>query len=156
MERQAPAVAGRLNQDRITGASHCFSGHTLALLLGAQLQGQDFSEPWIGAGILLDALGRGGDNLTPDSAARFPFLDVDYTSRRSPFLVGFGAEDHPHVTPRGPEWHADAFTDAPGANALLMIAGVGHGLGGIAGLDAKETEAEAPDAHEATRRLTFA
>ncbi|MBW4976147.1 hypothetical protein KZZ08_21205 [Roseovarius mucosus] len=53
----------------------------MALLLGAQLQGQDFSEPWIGAGILLTALGRGSDDLTPDSAARFPFFDVDYTSR---------------------------------------------------------------------------
>ncbi|WP_454268804.1 hypothetical protein [Roseovarius sp. MBR-51] len=37
-----------------------------------------------------------------------------------------------------------------------MIAGVGHGLGGIAGLDAIETEAEVPDTLEATRRLTFA
>ncbi|MGK8235038.1 hypothetical protein ACLGGT_12805 [Roseovarius sp. MS2] len=70
--------------------------------------------------------------------------------------MGFGAGDNPHVTPRGPEWNANAFTDAPGANALLMIAGAGHGLGGIAGLDAKETEAEAPDAHDATRRLTYA
>ena len=48
----------------------------------------------------------------------------------------------------------DAVTIAP--DALLTIAGVGHGLGGIAGLDAKETEAEVPDALEATRRLTFA
>ncbi|MGK8235039.1 hypothetical protein ACLGGT_12810 [Roseovarius sp. MS2] len=55
MERQAPAVAGRLNQDRITGAGWSFGGHTLALLLGAQLQGPDFSEPRIGAGILLTA-----------------------------------------------------------------------------------------------------
>jgi hypothetical protein len=33
---------------------------------------------------------------------------------------------------------------------------VGHGLGGIAGLDARETETEDPDALEATRRLTLA
>jgi predicted dienelactone hydrolase len=156
VERQAPAVAGRLDHDRIAVAGHSFGGHTSALLLGARLQGEDFSDPRIGAGILLAAPGRGGDDLTPDSAARFPFFDVDYTAIRSPMLVVCGAEDNPHFTPRGPEWHADAFTDAPGADALLTIAGVGHGLGGIAGLDAKETEAESPDALEATRRLTLA
>lgn len=37
-----------------------------------------------------------------------------------------------------------------------MPHGVGHGLGGIAALDAKETETEAPDMLEATRRLTLA
>ncbi|MBL0935410.1 MAG: dienelactone hydrolase [Rhizobiaceae bacterium] len=156
VERQAPAVAGRLNHDRIAVAGHSFGGHTSALLLGARLNGENFSDPRIGAGVLLAAPGRGGDNLTPESAARYPFFDVDYTQIRKPLLVVCGAQDNPHFTDRGPEWHADAFNDAPGANALLTLAGVGHGLGGIAGLDAKETEAEIPDALETTRRLTFA
>ncbi len=34
--------------------------------------------------------------------------------------------------------------------------GVGHGLGGIAGLDGKQTEVEAPNRLEATRRLSLA
>lgn len=38
----------------------------------------------------------------------------------------------------------------------MTISGVGHGLGGIAGLDARETEVEDPEALEATRRLTLA
>lgn len=156
VERQAPAVAGRLNHDRIAVAGHSFGGHTSALLLGARLNGENFSDPRIGAGVLLAAPGRGGDNLSPESAARYPFFDVDYTQIRKPLLVVCGAQDNPHFTDRGPEWHADAFNDAPGANALLTLAGVGHGLGGIAGLDAKETEAEIPDALETTRRLTFA
>ncbi|WP_374428917.1 alpha/beta hydrolase family protein [Tabrizicola sp.] len=156
VERQAPAVAGRLDHDRIAVAGHSFGGHTSALLLGARLNGEDFADPRIGAGVLLAAPGRGGDTLTPESAARFPFFDVDFSTIHTPLLVVCGAEDDPHFTPRGPDWHADAFTDAPGANALLTIAKVGHGLGGIAGLDAKETEAELPDALEATRRLTFA
>lgn len=156
VERQAPAVAGCLNHDRIAVAGHSFGGHTSALLLGARLQGEDLSDPRIGAGVLLAAPGRGGDDLTPESAARFPFFDLDYSAIRKPILVVCGAEDNPHFTPRGPDWHADAFRDAPGPNALLTIAGVGHGLGGIAGLDAKETEAEVPDALEATRRLSFA
>ena len=156
VERQAPAVAGRLDYGRIAVAGHSFGGLTCSLLLGARLNGEDFSDSRISAGILLAAPGRGGTDLTRESAARFPFFDVDFSHLAIPTLVVCGAEDDPHFTPRGPEWHADAFHDGPGAEALLTIAGVGHGLGGIAGLDAKETEAENPDALEVTRRLTLA
>lgn len=156
VERQAPSVTGRLDHSRIAAAGHSFGGHTVGLLLGARLSGEDFSDPRITAGILLAAPGRGGSDLTEESAARFPFFDVDFTSLTTSSLVVCGDIDSPHFTSRGPEWHADAFHDAPGADALLMMHGVGHGLGGIAGLDAKETETEAPDVPEATKRLTLA
>lgn len=156
IERQAPAIAGRLDQERIAVAGHSFGGHTCSLLLGGRLQGEDFLDPRIRAGILLAAPGRGGADLTPENAARFPFFDVDFSGISVPTLVVSGAEDNPHFTPRGPEWYADAFHDAPGGDALLTIHGVGHGLGGIAGLDARETDIENPDALEATRRLTLA
>lgn len=156
IERQAPAIAGRLDHDRIAVAGHSFGGHTCSLLLGGRLQGEDFSDPRISAGILLATPGRGGADLTPEHATRFPFFDVDFSGIDVPTLVVCGAEDDPHFTPRGPEWHADAFHVAPGADALLTIKGVGHGLGGIAGLDARETEVEDPEALEATRRLTLA
>lgn len=156
VERQAPAVAGRLDHDRIAVAGHSFGGFTCSLLLGARLQGEAFSDPRIRAGLLLAAPGRGGADLTPEYAERFAFFDVDFSGITIPTLVVCGADDDPHFTPRGPEWHADAFHDAPGADALLTINGVGHGLGGIAGWDARETEAEDPDALEATCRLTLA
>jgi predicted dienelactone hydrolase len=156
IERQAPAIAGRLDHDRIAVAGHSFGGHTCSLLLGGRLQGEDFSDPRIRAGILLATPGRGGADLTPEHAARFPFFDVDFSGIDVPTLVVCGAEDNPHFTPRGPEWYADAFHDAPGADALLTINGVGHGLGGIAGLDARETDIENPEALEATRRLILA
>lgn len=156
IERQTPALAGRLDHARIAVAGHSFGGHTCSLLLGGRLQGEDFSDPRICAGILLATPGRGGADLTPEHATRFPFFDVDFSGIELPTLVVCGAEDDPHFTPRGPEWHADAFHDAPGADALLTISGVGHGLGGIAGLDARETEVEDPDALEATRRLILA
>ncbi|MGF9761755.1 dienelactone hydrolase [Microvirga sp. 0TCS3.31] len=156
VEGQTPALAGRLDRDRIAAAGHSFGGHTVGLLLGARLNGEDFSDCRISAGILLAAPGRGGRDLTEENAARFPFFDVDFTSLATRSLVVCGDEDDPHFTPRGPEWHADAYHDGPGAEALLTLRGVGHGLGGIAGLDAKETETEAPDALEATKRLTLA
>jgi predicted dienelactone hydrolase len=156
VEGQAPAIAGRLDHNRIAAAGHSFGGHTVGLLLGARLNGEDFSDNRISAGILLAAPGRGGRDLTEESAVRFPFFDVDFTSLSTRSLVVCGDEDNPHFTPRGAEWHADAYHDGPGAEALLTLRGVGHGLGGIAGLDAKETETEAPDALEATKRLTLA
>lgn len=156
VERQAPAVAGRLNHDQIAVAGHSFGGFTCSLLLGARLQDEDFSDPRICAGILLATPGRGGADLTPENAARFPFFDVDFSDISTPMLVVCGADDDPHFTPRGPDWHEDPFHDAPGADSLLTINRVGHGLGGIAGWDARETEAENPDALEATRRLTLA
>lgn len=156
IERQAPAVAGRLDHERIAVAGHSFGGHTCSLLLGGRLQGESFSDPRISAGMLLATPGRGGADLTPEYATRFSFFDVDFSGIELPTLVVCGAEDNPHFTPRGPEWHADAFQDAPGADALLTINGVGHGLGGVAGLDARETEVEDPEALETTRRLTLA
>ncbi|NEJ69573.1 dienelactone hydrolase [Rhizobium phaseoli] len=156
VERRAPAVSGRLDDLRIAAAGHSFGGHTVGLLLGARLDGEDFSDPRISAGILLAAPGRGGQDMTEEYAARFPFFDLDFSSLTTRSLVVCADADDPHFTTRGPEWHADAYYDGPGAEALLMMHGVGHGLGGIAGLDAKETETEAPDVLEATKRLTLA
>ena len=156
VERQAPSVAGRLDHSRIAAAGHSFGGHTVGLLLGARVAGEDFSDQRIKAAILLAAPGRGGRDLTDENAVRFPFFDVDFSTLTASSLVVCGDADDPHFTTRGPEWHADAFHDAPGAEALLTLHGVGHGLGGIAGLDAKETEIEAPDVLEATKRLTLA
>jgi predicted dienelactone hydrolase len=156
VERQAPAVAGRMDHLRIAATGHSFGGHTVGLLMGARLSGEDFSDPRISAGILLAAPGRGGEDMTQENAARFPFFDVDFSTMKTRSLVVCGDADNPHFTTRGPEWHADAFHDAPGADALLMLHGVGHGLGGIAGLDARETETEDPDVLEAAKRLTLA
>lgn len=156
VERQALSLSGRLDHSRIAAAGHSFGGHTVGLLLGARLNGEDFTDQRISAGILLATPGRGGKDLNEAGAARFPFFDVDFSNMRTRSLVVCGETDEPHFTTRGPEWHADAFRDSPGAEALLTMRGVGHGLGGIAGLDAKETEIEAPEVLEATKRLTLA
>lgn len=50
----------------------------------------------------------------------------------------------------------DPFHLSPGAGALLTVAGGKHGLGGIAGYDARETDDEDPDRLELTRRMVWA
>jgi predicted dienelactone hydrolase len=157
VEQQAGGLAGRLDRERVAAAGHSFGGHTVGLLLGAQLKGEDFFDPRIKAGMLLAAPGRGGRDMTEENAVRFPFFDVDFSKMATRNLVVCGDGDNPHFTTRGPAWHADAFHDATGTDRdLLTLHDVGHGLGGIAGLDAKETEIEAPDVLEALRRLTLA
>lgn len=157
IEQQTGGRTGRLDRRRIAAVGHSFGGHTVSLLLGATLQGEDLSDPRISAGILLATPGRGGEDLTGENATRFPFFDVDFAAITTNTLVVCGDEDDPHFTPRGPEWHADAFQDATLTDRdLLTLHGVGHGLGGIAGLDAKETETEAPDVLEALKRLSLA
>lgn len=156
VEQQAPAIASRLDHQRIAAAGHSFGGHTVSLLLGARISGESFADKRISAGVLLATPGRGGSDLTPQSAERFPFFDVDFSHMTARSLVICGADDNPHFTSRGPKWHADAFHDSPGGQALVTVHGVGHGLGGIAGLDARETEIEAPDSLEVTRRLSLA
>ena len=121
IERQVPAVAGRLDCDRIAVSGHYFGGIPCSLLLGGRWRGEDFSEPRLCCGVLLGTPGRGGAELRPEHAARFLFFDVDFSNIDAPILVVCGAEDDPHFTPRGPEWHEDAFHDAPGADALLRI-----------------------------------
>lgn len=84
VERQAPAVAGRMDHSRIAAAGHSFGGHTVGLLLGARLNEESFSDLRISASILLAAPGRGGKDMTQESAARLPvlrrqFLDDDDT-----------------------------------------------------------------------------
>lgn len=144
IEKHAPAVSGRLDHNEIAVVGHSLGGHTVSLLLGAQLHGETFKDSRIKAGMLLIAPGRAGKDLTKENAERFPFFEVDFPHMVTPTLVVCGAEDDLRFTSRGPECHADAYHDGLGAHSLLTIHGVDHGLGGIAGLDAKEPKSRHP------------
>lgn len=74
IERQAPAVAGRMDHSRIGLVWYSLGGHTVGFLLGARLNGEDFSDPRISAGILLTTPGRGGKDMTDENAAGFRSL----------------------------------------------------------------------------------
>ena len=165
IEADVPAVAGRLDHSRVAVIGHSMGGQTAGLLLGARLtdpndpaaQDVDLREPRIAAAVMLTAPGNGGASLSAMAASNYSFFNPDFSHLSTPTLVVVGDEDaSPHLTVRGPAWHADAFHDGPGAEALLTMVGGKHGLGGIAGYDARETDDEDPERLEIALRMTWA
>ena len=164
IEAALPAIAGRLDRNRIAAVGHSLGGQTVGMLLGARLtdphdetaQDVNLIDTRVKAGVLLAAPGNGGNDLTA-AAAKYSALNPDFSHLTTRTLVVFGDHDlSPHLTVRGADWHADPYHRSPGADGLLTLLGAGHGLGGIAGHDAKETDDEDPDRLEATRRMTWA
>jgi hypothetical protein len=138
---------------------------TVGMLLGARLtdpkdpsaRAVDLIEPRIKAGVLLAAPGRGGADLSAFAAEHYSAMNPDYATMTTRCLVVYGDADvNPHLTTRGADWHADPYRLSPGADALLTLFRARHGLGGIAGYDAKETDDEDPDRLAVTQRLTWA
>lgn len=161
IETALPLLKGRLDHERIAAVGHSLGGHTVALLLGMRvtIKGAelDLHDPRIRAGVLLAAPGAGGDNLSENGNTYGPAFSPDFSHLVTRTLVVFGDQDiSPHLTVRGADWHADPYHLSPGAEALLTIAGGQHGLGGIAGYDAKETDDEDADRLELTRRMVWA
>lgn len=165
IEVQAPMIAGRLDRSRIAVVGHSLGGQTAGILLGALLtdtkdeaaQNVSMVEPRIRAGVLLAAPGNGGDSLSTFAAENYTSMNPDYGQMKTKTLVVVGDSDvSPHLNVRGAEWHADAYHSGPGSDALLTLFGGKHGLGGVAGYDAKETDDENPDRLALVQRLTWA
>lgn len=164
IEAAVPQLAGRIDHGKVAVAGHSLGGFTAALLLGARITdpatGAEvrLADPRITAGVLLAAPGRGGDALTGSMAKDVPFFrTIDFSTMTTPALVVAGEKDDSwHFTDRGPDWHADPYTLAPGPKTLLTLFEAGHGLGGIAGYDAAETTDENPERVAAVGRLTAA
>ena len=165
IEAAVPTIAGRIDRDRIAVVGHSMGGQTAGVLLGARLtdpndptaQDVDMREPRIKAGVMLTAPGNGGASLSEMAASRYSFFNPDFSHLATPTLVVVGDEDaSAHLTVRGPAWHADAYHEGPGAEALLTMIGGKHGLGGIAGYDARETDDADPERLEIALRMTWA
>lgn len=165
IEATTPAIAGRVDRSRIAVVGHSLGGQTAGILLGALLTDtKDVSatnvsmiEPRIKAGVLLAAPGNGGDSLSAFARENYTSMNPDFAHMTTPTLVVIGDSDiNPHLTVRGADWHADPYHHGPGSDALLTLFGGKHGLGGVAGFDAKETDDEDPDRLAATQRMTWA
>lgn len=165
IENDTPHVAGRLDKQRIAVVGHSAGSLTAAMLSGMQLipsQGAlktspDMPDKRIKACVLLAAVGKGGADLHDAVRERYPELNPDYSSMITKTLVVYGDQDiSAHFTKRGADWHADPFYLSPGSDYLLTLVGAKHGLGGIAGFDAKETDDENPDRLAITQKMTSA
>lgn len=160
-----PTLAGRVDRNKVAAIGHSMGGQTVGMLLGARLTdpndatATDVSliEPRITAGVLLAAPGHGGDSLSDSARTAYSALNPDFSHMTTRTLVVVGDSDvNPHLTPRGADWHTDPFHHSPGADHLLTLFGGRHGLGGIAGYDAKETDDEDPDRLAVTLRMSWA
>jgi len=165
IEAQVPFIAGRVDHSKVGAVGHSLGGQTIGMLLGARLTDPndktstnvDLRDPRIRAGVLLAAPGKGGADLSAFAAAMYSALNPDYSHMVTPTLVVAGDSDvSPHLTVRGADWHADPYHLSPGADALLTLRGGKHGLGGVAGYDAAETDDENPDRLAVVQRMTWA
>lgn len=163
IEASVPSIKGRLDKSKIAVAGHSLGGWTSSLLLGAKntdpRDGATFSpgDKRIKAGVVLTGTGSGGNDLSDFGRKMVPFYGPDFSGMSTPALVVCGDEDvSPHLTTRGADWHADAYKLAPGPKDLLWVKGGKHGLGGISGYDAGETEDESPERLATVQRMTWA
>ncbi|MFF3215901.1 alpha/beta hydrolase family protein [Streptomyces sp. NPDC002886] len=164
IERAVPGLAGRVDHTKIAVAGHSAGSFTSELLLGAGATDPDTGEalnahePRITQGVLLGAIGRGGDAFDGFMTARAPvFRTTDLTTMTTPTLVVAGdKDDSQHWTTMGPDWHADPYHLAPGPKTLLTVFDGEHLLGGVQGHDSVETSDESPDRVAAIAELTAA
>lgn len=165
VEASHPALAGRLDHGRIAVVGHSMGAQTAGMVLGARLTDPkdanaidvSLTLPRVKAGVLLAAPGNGGADLSDFARENYSALNPDYSHMATQTLVVMGDADmNPHLTTRGADWHADPFHHGPGSDALLTLTGAKHGLGGVAGYDARETDDEDPDRLAIVQRMTWA
>ncbi|MFJ9782796.1 alpha/beta hydrolase family protein [Amycolatopsis sp. NPDC101161] len=155
IEAQAPVVAGRLDPARVAAVGHSAGGNTVSALLGARA-GLDLRDARIKAGVLLAPTGS-AEGMTETMRTRYPELGTDFSHLTTRTLVVHGDEDdNPVATTRGAGWHAEPYHVSPGADALLVLPGAKHYLGGIMGYSLAETDDEDPERLAVTQRMTWA
>ncbi|MFC1431616.1 alpha/beta hydrolase family protein [Streptacidiphilus sp. N1-3] len=159
-----PQLAGRVDRSKVAVAGHSLGSFTGELLLGATVTDPDTGEEVnaldsrITQGVLLGAVGRGGEAFNGHRSAAVPvFRSTDFTTMTTPALIVAGdKDDSQHWTTMGPDWHADPYHLAPAPKTLLTVFGGEHLLGGIQGHDSTETTDESPDRVAAIAELTAA
>lgn len=162
IEDAVAAFKGRLDHGRVAVAGHSWGGQTARTLLGAThpdpADGSTIirKDDRVKAGVLLATPGNGGADLSDFAARVLPFMHPDFSGMAPPTLVVAGDADQGGLTMRGPDWWRDAYDLSPGPKALFTVFGGEHGLGGLAGYEARETTDERPQRVAAIQRISTA
>ncbi|MEU5445369.1 alpha/beta hydrolase family protein [Streptomyces griseofuscus] len=162
IEAAVPALAGRVDHDRIAVAGHSWGAQTASTLAGARvvgadgLPGESMADPRVSAAVLLCLPGTGGADLSPLATRYFPFMSPDFTELKTPSLMVAGDYDQSPLTVRGPDWFTDGYRLSPGATDLLTLFGAEHGLGGIQGANDTRTTDESPERVALVQQATLA
>ena len=164
LEAAVPALAGRMDRDRIVAAGHSMGGHTVSLLLGMQVQDpddhrkKDLSDSRIKAGVILAAPGVADEYLADWLKQNYPVnLYTDFSTMTGAALVVAGDKDLNLNFSSRLSYRSDAYTQSPGGNkTLLTVHGAEHMFGGISGYDASECSDENPERVAALRALIWA
>lgn len=163
IEHAVPALAGRLDRNKVAVLGHSMGGHTASILLGAQQPDPaggppvSVAEPRIRAGVLLAAPGR-GSALRKDLPKSYSvFATIDFSTMTTPTLVVAGDADvAAHLTTAGAAWFADPYLLSPSPKALVTLFGAEHSLGGVSGYDVAETTDENPTRVAMVQHLAWA
>ncbi|OTB18702.1 hypothetical protein K445DRAFT_327241 [Daldinia sp. EC12] len=163
IEATVPGLKGRLDKTKVAVAGHSLGSWTANLVLGAKnvnpRDGSVFEkfDKRIKVGVVLAGTGNAGSDLSDNGRIMVPFYSADFSKMKTPALVVCGDQDvSPHLTTRGADWHADCYYLSPGPKDLLWIKGAKHGLGGVSGWDAAETQDESPQLLATVQRMTLA
>lgn len=163
VEKSVSIIAGRLDKSRIAVAGHSAGGRTASSLLGMKSTDPDgtvfsIGDPRVSAGLVIASPGAGGDSLSDFVRENMPhFRHPDFSTMTTPALVIVGDEDNnPRLTVRGAAWHTDPYHLSPSPKSMLTLFGAKHGLGGIAGYDAGETDDESVEKVAVLQRMTLA
>jgi predicted dienelactone hydrolase len=127
IEKQLPALKGRLDRERIGVGGHSFGANTAQLVGGAKATvaggEKSFEEKRVTAVILMSGQGP-GEMLTEKSWEKFT----------RPMLVMTGSKDGPTRTGQPAEWRKKPYELSPkGDKFLVWVEGLDHGYGGIPG-----------------------
>jgi dienelactone hydrolase len=163
IEKAVPGLAGRIDRERIGAVGHSLGGHTVAMLLGMQVDDpndpreKDLSESRIKAGVVIAAPGIADEHLS-EWASGLPSLRyADFGAMAGAALVIAGDEDLNLRFSDRLSYRWDAFTQSPPGNkTLLTFFGAEHIFGGISGYDAVETTDEEPERVATLRALVWA
>lgn len=139
IERQEPALKGRMDLTRLGMAGHSFGAHTTMLIAGTELGGlrrMSFADKRFKCALMLSPQGIGG-GLTKES----------WKPVTMPMMVISGTEDKSmmdrDVTP---ESRQDPYKYSSSKDKFLVwIEGANHGLGGISGVRSQRINAPNSD-----------